>query len=162
MTTLLEYGRKAKIEKDAYGYEPWLHQLLFMRDTLPRIWCATNEEHRSFFEGKGANLIGTHRSKSIQLPVGEIVHPSGRVTCVIRGNFHNWMVSIEATGKVTGKFGRLFDPSHETSSYYCEGFPESRVYGSYDKYMHKFTVCLYSEYDVATLFFLLDQWARGE
>ena len=161
--TMLEYGRSVKMEEESYGYRPWLDQLLFLRDTLPQIWCATNEEHRPFFlEGKGANRIGIHRSKSISLPVAEIIHPSGKVVCVIRGNFHNWMVSVEATGDVTGKFGRLFDPDHCTNSCYCEGFPESRVYGSYNENKQDFTVCLYSTYDVAIFFFLLDQWARGE
>jgi len=160
--TMLEYGRSVKMKEDDYGYKAWLGQLLFLRDDLPHIWCKTEQEHIACARSGGANLIGTHCSKSIFLPVAEIVHPSGKVVCVIRGNFHNWMVSVEASSDVTGKFERLFNTSHRTSSCYCEGFPPDRVYGSYEENRRRFTVCLYSMYNVTTFFFLLDQWAREE
>lgn len=160
--TVLEYGRSAKMDRDSCGYESWVAQLLFLRDTLPRIWCASEEEYTFYLKGERAYQIGTHLSWNISLPVAEITHPTGRVVCVTRGNFYNWMVSVEASGDVTGKFERLFVHDDCVSACHCEGFPEDRVYGPYSESKQRFTVCLRDTYSVATFFYLLDQWAREE
>lgn len=160
--TLLAYGRSAKMGKGSCGYGPWLDQLLFLRDTLPRIWCATNEEYDLFLQGEGARSIGGHYSRGVSLPVAEITHPTKRIVCVTRGNFYNWMVSVEASGDVIGKFERLFVHDDCVSACHCEGFPGDRVYGPYSESKQRFTVCLRDTYSVATFFYLLDQWAREE
>ncbi len=85
-----------------------------------------------------------------------------RVT--MRGNFHDWKISVESQRPVEMDSTELFDSNMKISSCYCEGFPRGRVFSSYAERAtfaghpsvdHKFTVELGSQYDVYTFLLLL-------
>jgi hypothetical protein len=86
------------------------------------------------------NVIGTHTSKSIKLPVVEFMLP--RVRLVMRDNFYNWTISVQSDEPLHIDVCDLFDPSIEHSSVYCEGFNEGDVFGSYNSNKREFTVQL--------------------
>lgn len=85
-----------------------------------------------------ASVIGTHRSKSIDLPVIEFQLPKLRL--VMRDNFYNWKVSVQSDEPVDVDSSELFDPTIEHSSCYCEGFARWDVFDSYAKDKRRFTV----------------------
>ena len=107
-------------------------------------------------------VISSHRSKSIRLPVYEIVIKD-KVRFTVRNNFYDWKVSVEPLINFEVDFQDLFDQDKEISDCYCEGFPESRVFGSYSKSqipgnIRAFTVELSNEYKVYTLFWLITRY----
>jgi hypothetical protein len=66
----------------------------------------------------------------------------------MRGNFHDWKVSVRAEREVSGDFEGLFDPYAEELGVNCEGFPVGWVFGSHHADRREFTVALGSEYDL--------------
>jgi hypothetical protein len=125
------------------------NQLSFMRNIIAPM-C--NEDG-------SIQVIASHRSKSINLPVYEITVGT-RVRFTVRDNFYNWKVSFEPLGGLNVDFKGLIDPNKEIHSCYCEGFPESRVFGSYGKTQipgnrTEFTVELPNEYKVYVFFWLI-------
>jgi hypothetical protein len=86
------------------------------------------------------NVIGTHTSKSIKLPVVEFMLPHVRL--VMRDNFYNWTISVQSDEPMHIDARDLFDPSIEHSSCDCEGFNEGDVFGSYNSNDREFTIQL--------------------
>ena len=144
-------------------------QITFLRDRLMRAVCETNEEsaaYRPINDGDAGvtsrcMVIGTHTSKSCVLQVVNIGPLGLGWTATLRGNFYNWKVSLSSSvGPVDIDHGRLFDPTETHHPVYCEGFPEFRVFGSYAADRSRFTVEVYGEHEVFTLFHLLSRWSR--
>lgn len=135
-------------------------QVLFVRDRLPMAWARTDAEY-SRHDADGTLVVGTHRSKSIELPVYQIDLPQLGVVAMLRGNFYNWKVSIRAEADVALNPDGLFDPADERSirGVYCGGFAASWVFGPYAKDRRRFTLEASNEHQVYTLFHLL---ARGQ
>ena len=108
-------------------------------------------------------VIGSHRSQSVSLPVVKIVPAVGNWSAIVRGNFRDWKVSFEWREKFpfTLDTGRLFDLHAKYSSVYCEGFPAANVYGPYIENPHKFTAELYDDVSLYTFFFMVDRHVRS-
>ena len=82
-------------------------------------------------------------------------------TATLRGNFHNWKVSVTSyDGPVDIDHGMLFRPADTIHPAYCEGFPKDHVFGSYAADRSRFTVEVYREHEVFTLMYLLSRWSR--
>lgn len=127
-----------------------LSQMLFVRDTIPKMLCDTYELYRTIQDN--ITVISTHFSKSIELPV-YCMKASG-ATYILRNNFHDWKISVN-----TGVFQRInfkelgiFDTSAEISGVYCEGFKREWVYGSYDKDQNKFTAEINDNFNLQLFF----------
>lgn len=86
-----------------------------------------------------AEVIGTHRSKSITLPVVQWTRPDLGLTLTARDNFYNFKLSVSCDRPIdVPQFAALFhttpppdpaytgDPLHPV---YFEGFPSVLVYG---------------------------------
>lgn len=109
-------------------------------------------------------IIGTHRSKSINLPVVEFQLPNVRL--VMRDNFYDWKVSVQIDEPIDPdvigvSFFELFDRKAETSSCHCEGFSEHDVFGSFDSDHGKFTVSIGNDENLAKFCTLLRNYAAG-
>ena len=92
-----------------------------------------------------AAVVGTHWSKSIELPVVEFQLENARI--VMRDNFYDWKVSVQIDEPIDidvigSSFTELFDPKGEHSECYCEGFSEYDVFGSFDSDRRRFTVSI--------------------
>ncbi len=107
-------------------------------------------------EKAGAHVISTHTSKSILLPVVELVTPEG-IVFTSRYNFFNYKVSVSSPVDVEVDFFDLFDPTYQPM--YFEGFPgddysstpgagASRVYGPYADNHRQFSVELHLDLEV--------------
>lgn len=104
-------------------------------------------------------VIGTHRSKSVLLPVTEINLKSVGVKIVMRNNIYDWCVSIESEKEIHCDFKGLIT----SEKGYFEGFPTNRVYDNYsEKNRKNFSFCIQGYYELYTLLFLLKDYLYNE
>lgn len=110
---------------------------MFLRDNLNGLIARGlhYEKRRTL-----AQVISTHGSKSILLPVVEYHRADLGLTFVVRNNFYNWKLSVESERPVVADFGGLFhttppvDPDYTgnpLASVYFEGFPGDRIHPYY-------------------------------
>jgi hypothetical protein len=145
-------------------------QIVFLRDVLMRAVCEDEVEATAYRPSNGGEpgvvscceIIGTHTSQSCVLPVVRITPLGLGFVAWLRGNFYNWMVSIETTdgAEVDIDHGTLFDPDAKHAACYCEGFPAGAVFGPYARNRARFTVCLDGQYEVFAMLHLISRWAR--
>ncbi len=88
-----------------------------------------------------AQVISSHRSKSVRLPVYELTRPDLGLRLILRDNYSNWKLSCITERPLVVDFSGLFrttppiepdytgDPLH---SVYFEGFPKNLVFGYYE------------------------------
>lgn len=127
-------------EEKMYFYKAFFRQVIFMRDEL------------RYLTGVSPEVVSTHRSKSIQLPVVRY----GLDHCVVyaRENFHGWVVSVEAEEPVwLNDFRSLpsgLDSQHNQVAIlsYAEGFRSEWFYPPYYDGSTEFTVRMNSDYDM--------------
>ncbi len=140
-------------------------QICFVRDELHWRAIRTDaqkcEEDLSY-EDSIPIVISTHISKSVTLPVYKIDLKEYGVELILRNNFYGWVVSVKSDKPLDYNFFNLFDIKEEILSIYCEGFPEDRVYGSFEKDKSKFTFSRYSDYDIYMFVKLLMYYLRKE
>ena len=113
-------------------------QICFVKDVLLNV-CWKKYDYKA----NPPLVIGTHTSKSIDLPVYKI-KISDDVTIYMRYNFHDWKVTVDSTIPITVDHRGIFDLKRAINSCYCEGFLTAGVpvYRSYADYKKKFTVNL--------------------
>src|SRR6185369_7381601 len=79
--------------------------------------------------------------KSVKLPVYQLSRPDLGLRLILRGNFHDWKLSVISNKPIAADFTGLFrttPPTHpkyhgnELASCYFEGFPEELVFGYYE------------------------------
>ena len=94
-------------------------EIMFMRDKIARIF-------KSDF-----NVIGTHKSKSLTLPVMQI--STEHLTLTVRDNFYNYAISVTLKKNIDWVFDGVFESSADDNlkTIYFEGFPSDLVYGSF-------------------------------
>lgn len=98
-------------------------------------------------------VISTHMSKSVELPVYRLKLKDGTIF-ILRDNFYNWKISVISPKSVTANFVELFDPREVIHAVYCEGFPKDLVFGSYSQNSQKFTVELKNNDEVYMFFWI--------
>ena len=112
------------------------------------------------FEDKGIslNVISTHTSKSIKLPVCEMLI-GDEISIIIRDNFLDWKVSINSNISFNNLPISLFFKNGEEQilSCYCEGFKDEWIYLPYSRNKKRFTVELRTDYHMWTLMFLINE-----
>lgn len=137
------------------------HQVMFVRDTLPKAYVSTQEEYNFATEDLGTQVIGTHISKSCDLPVYGLDIPSLGVRAVLSNNFYGWVVSIESPKPVDMSMfeGRI--SQEPCKPIYCSGFKEQWVLGTPAQNPCVFTVEMWSEYDLYALFMRLSHQLRA-
>ncbi len=99
-----------------------------------------------------ADVISAHTSKSVRLPVVEYQFPNG-AGIVVRDNFHNFAVSVRSPAPVPDDLIDEIADVEKTSHWYCEGFPEEKIYGSYADDPRRFTTHIWDK-DLFTHFML--------
>lgn len=125
--------------KDAF----W-QQISFVRDRVAGLLARTYEQCCDLVD-----VVSTHCSKSIILPVYHIALPQDRCEFWMRNNFYNWNVSYLGCHPLDCDFLNCFDDSG--SYLFCEGMEEWR-YGSHANDPSRFTVCVWNDYDLYVFF----------
>jgi hypothetical protein len=137
-------------------------QIVFIRDDIVHVLARTNPmdyekwHYRSEEIRNSLQVINTHRSKSIKLPVYQINYKG--FTFILRNNFYDWKISVIGTKIVTCNFKGLFEDDNIINPIYCQGFPEEYVFGSYKDNNGKFTIEINGRYNLYTFMFLLKHW----
>lgn len=137
-------------------------QICFIRDDIScgLFYGLENADINGEFDSKRYEalqpvVIGTHRSKSVLLPVMELTLKSVGIKMVFRNNFYDWCVSVESDYDINCDFKGLITDCEG----FFEGFPPSRVYPPYSKKNKKrFSFCIGNNYDLYTLMFLLKDY----
>jgi len=111
-----------------------------------------------------AQVIGTHRSKSIELPVVQWARPDLGLTLTMRNNFHDYKLSVRSELPINDPaFPALFhttpppDPEYTgdpLSSVYFEGFPPTLVYGYQSADHRRWSAEIYGEHAAYMVVFL--------
>lgn len=138
---LQEWAVDKKPSKDMLYYEGYWHQIMFVRDRLTSLIFGSRTDG-----DKKRTVIGTHVSKSVLLPVYHIEVDHLGLSLVMRGNFHDWKVSVISNKAVTCDFMNLIKEDEKWSHHYCEGFDHQYIFPSYAESKTRFTVELSDEY----------------
>ena len=89
-------------------------------------------------------VVSSHTSKSIKLPVIKVSGPSG--TIYLRDNFHDVKISFECPDHINHDlFGITAGTHYYLNPVYFEGFEESWVYPGFVHGSKNFSVCIYYE-----------------
>lgn len=121
-------------------------QIMFVRDDIrylfkDDVYCV--------------EVISTHTSKSVKLPVYHLVLNNG-FEVIMRGNFHNWVISIISPFPIELPNEILNSEYNEQIEHvYCEGFQKDWVFNPYPTNRRKFTVQISSQDHVLWAFFFL-------
>ncbi len=113
------------------------------------------------------NVISTHTSKSVLLPVYSLEKPDRGLRLVLRNNFHNWKLSVLSQTPIEQDFSDLFhttppvDPDYTgnpLSPVYFEGFPQDLIFGYYSTSDHKqWSAEIWSDYALWTTVYLISK-----
>lgn len=126
-------------------------QIMFVRDEVPEFFT------KSML--KTIEVISTHTSKSIKLPVYHVVLTNG-LELILRGNFHDWKVSVSSPFDIELPeeiLTNLTLRGEKINSCYCEGFKDEWIFDSYMENKKEFTIEIGSSlYSLYTFFFLLN------
>jgi hypothetical protein len=120
--------------------ESFNYQVMDVRDKIPAIlrrferMCSDDNYH---LNKDMVKVRGTHTSKSITLPVYFIKWHDIEFT--IRGNFHDWKVSVNSPVPLEIDFEDIFK-DQTIGDIYCEGFYKEWVYSSFYDNNKQFTV----------------------
>ena len=104
-------------------------QLNFLRELERATYFAKDLKNEALRERLRPTVISTHVSKSITLPVVQYSAKSG-VTFLVRGNFHDWVVSVRMPCSFAYNLYDLVQGSEGHPHSCCEGFPDEWLYGS--------------------------------
>ena len=163
---LTQWIRDNPVDEKMIYRNSFTDQVCFVRDTISRILASSYEEYLGI-QHTCLSVISTHTSKSIKLPVYELKFRD--FVFILRGNFHDWKISVDVPYWCKpidyADFQGLFNPDNKISSCYCEGFPQDKVYGSFNEYVpnatvdyakRRFTIELLDRYQVYTFFYILN------
>lgn len=152
---LQKWMSEQTIDDDMLWKGAWGKQAIWVRDSLKYLVARgmTQEEYNlKGFELRTepcmVNVISTHTSKSIVLPVYEferldsLTRSDGiDLKLVLRNNFYDWKLSVLSSRPIDADFSGLFHTSppiapeytgNELSPVYFEGFPPELVFGYYE------------------------------
>lgn len=171
-------------DSDYYAKDAASNQIMFVRDTIaPMVrkkgfYCDIPEvkvvsptrfkDHKDFTHTvkQTALVVGEHHSKSVRLPVYAFGRRDLGLTLVLRGNFHNWKLSVQSYLKPIANeaFPMLFitEPSLEPeytgnhlSPVYFEGFPREWCFGYYSENKHQWSAEIWNRDALWTTIFLI-------
>lgn len=154
-----------KLAADAYEnliYEQSAKgQIMFFRDYIHAMLVNQWEKRKE----EPVLAVSEHFSKSCALPVYFLNAKERGIKLRTRGNFYNWQVSVESERPVPDVFFRLFkrdeSPPKSPPIYYCEGFKEEWLFGTYENDPARFTATLSGEESfLFTFAFLLGESLR--
>jgi hypothetical protein len=128
------------------------HQMnFFLQEIMPLFSAGFSKDANLYRTSKepSCQVISTHHSKSIELPVVMFNRPDLNLTIIIRDNFYNIMISVISSLKpIVADFDNLFitDGEVDEEGYggylhpvYFEGFPEKLVFSYYARNNFRFS-----------------------
>lgn len=136
--------------KDMVYYDGYWDQIMLIRDRITHMIFGSRYEGEPNIE-----VVSTHVSKSINLPVYSIKIPNLQIELILRGNFHDWKVSVLSEHPVDCDFHDLFDGSKQWNYHYCEGFDHNWIYEPFNQNNKQFTVEVLDAFNLYTFIWKL-------
>lgn len=146
------------------------NQMRWVRDILPRPLIGRARDYREaadspYAEPKSVvDVVAMHGSKSVHLPVYYIdAADELGVEVWLRGNFHDWKLSVKSERPVEDEFGELVTAgrSKRIGRVYCEGFRREWVFPSLHESPREFTIETPLDETLFTIFWLLNRQLKG-
>lgn len=123
-----------------YGIRSLFDQLIPVRDVLPGLWRLPRGD-----DSRAVTVISTHTSKSVRLPVYQLMVP-GVGVFRMRNNFYDWGVSCDlAFPAPNDLWGDMFNPAKIGS--FFEGFDASWVYEPFAVNQQRFSLMISSNFE---------------
>jgi hypothetical protein len=155
---------RAKLDDKQLIYsEAGINQCVFVRNNIGYMMGAGLTSRDAITDM--CRVIGTHRSKSVILPVYQISRPDVGLVVTLRNNFYNWKVSFQSEQRILVDFDGLFatpppiDPEYTgnpLSSVYFEGFKPEHIFGYYmNSDRRQFSAEIRDDYRLWTTLFLV-------
>jgi hypothetical protein len=176
MTWFIPWLRKHE-GTDLIYYKSASNQVQFIRDEiapliLPKVSYDERPEVELAHPDGGyywtkctAFVMGTHTSKSCEIPVYGFERPDLGLTLIMRGNFYNWKLSVVSETPIELpqlKVLSYTEPPREPdytgdclSSCYFEGFDSDWCFGYYEEDHRKFSMELYGRNALWTTIFMI-------
>lgn len=144
-------------------------QALFVRDRIAALFCSglspENGDHLNVFKNV-VQVISTHRSHSVSLPVYSLTREDIGLRIVLRNNGYNWKLSVISDKPITADLTTLFHTKPPTkaqrdwsgddiASCYFEGFPEDLIFRYMSQNSKKFSACISGDNELWTTLFLI-------
>lgn len=140
--------------KGAFG-----EQVMFIRDTLAAlVSVGLDYEDRVV-----PQVISTHRSKSLTLPVVSLDRPDLGLRLILRNNFYNWKMSVISERPIVADYGAIFytsppvEPTYTgnpLADCYFEGFPADLIFGYLSENPRRFSAEVWGDYQLWTAIYL--------
>jgi len=135
-TPLQEWYNNQNVPDDMIWKDAMKQQFMFVRDKLNGLVNARIQ----YEDITPVQVISTHRSKSIMLPVYHLQRDS--LNIILRENFYNWKMTVISDKPIINGFTSMFhtttplEPDYTgnpLSSVYFEGFPEELCLDYYEE-----------------------------
>lgn len=152
---LLTWSRANVPSDDMIFKDHYWKQIMVVRDHIPYLLIDNYEQ----FKELTVNVIGTHKSKGIVLPVYEINLPHVGIKIIMRNDFFDWKVSVISEKDIELKKSDLFKDK-EISPVYCEGFKKEHVFGPYSKNKKQFTIEIDDTYKLVTFLYIICKYDK--
>jgi hypothetical protein len=115
-------------------------QCLYVRDVIaPMLWRDCSRSRSGLHEEvrRRTAVVSSHRSRSVRLPVYDIVRPEIGIRVVLRDNFFNWKMSVVSESPIDVDLRGLCwtsppPPPEPDDLVHFEGFPADLVFPHYD------------------------------
>lgn len=132
-------------------------QICFVRDRIASLFYDNYKDTLL-----ATQVISTHTSKSVLLPVMQLNVPEYGLEIVFRDNFHNWKISIKSKKEINCDFMDIFkEDDSPINPIYCEGFPVDKVYERYIDNKKQFTIQMHDDYKVYVFMYLLSKYIKN-
>ena len=151
-TPLQEWANDNLADESLKFFNAAWQQVMFVRDRLPLYLASSEEAHNEIMHS--IQVVGTHTSKHIELPVYKIT-AFAAVEIYMRANFYDWAISVASAREVVIDFHDLLKTDPSTRSIYFEGFERKWVFGPYKDNKKQFSFALKDQGKVEIFFFLL-------
>ena len=140
---------------------PFGEQMAFIRDQIVPLMGAG----LIYYEKQEiADVISTHTSKSIVLPVVEVTRKDLGLRFTMRENFYNWKLSVLSEKPIEADFTGLFHTTppidkdytgDPLAGVYFEGFPKDRIFRYYSEDKRKFSAEIWGDQPMWTAVLLI-------
>ena len=140
-----------KPKEDLIFAKSFFNHINFVCDTLYTMIIPNSEERKN----NQPMVISTIKSNSIKLPVIQIKLENCGIEIVLSYDFYNWKVSIKSKSPISIESTTFLNQEEEIILNYPNGFPKDKIYNSYKNNHSKFTIEIYSHYDLYILFYII-------
>jgi len=161
MITIKEWARINRPDETMIWKDAFDRQINFVKNLARWFYESSSEAE------KNTTVISTHTSKSIVLPVYQIERADTGLKLILRGNFHDWKLSVISDTPINVDLSGLchttppVDPAYTgnpLAPIYFQGFPRDLIFDYYDNgYKKKWSAEFWDDSLLTVALFLISR-----